>query len=87
MPKKRVTFRYQDSEATSVAVAGTFNEWQSDAFMLKKAKSGVWSGTKMLAPGRYEYRLVLDGGRWIEDPTASAQAINEFGAQNSVIVV
>ena len=87
MAKKRITFRFEDKAATSVAVAGTFNAWLPDAFFLKKDKGGVWSGVKMLAPGRYEYRFVINGDRWMADPGAAEQTNNEFGAQNSVLIV
>jgi hypothetical protein len=40
----------------------------------------------MLAPGRYEYQLVVDG-KLIADPTAQRSAKSEFGEANSVMIV
>jgi hypothetical protein len=40
----------------------------------------------MLAPGRYEYQLVVDG-KWIADPSAQQRSDSEFGAANSVLMV
>ena len=87
MAKKRVTFRYEDTNAKSVAVSGSFNAWEKDAFMLKKGKGGVWSGTKMLEKGRYEYRLFVNNEHWIDDPAAAEHVQNEFGGKNAVLNV
>ena len=55
-----VTFRYK-GDATSVAVAGTFNGWSSSANAMTKNSSGVWETTIELDPGSYQYKFVIDG--------------------------
>jgi hypothetical protein len=79
-------FTYIDSSAKSVAVVGSFNDWDSTKTVLNKSADGVWSTTVMLPPGRYEYQLVVDG-KWIADPSAQQSANSEFGAANSVLIV
>jgi hypothetical protein len=79
-------FTYIDGNAKSVAVVGSFNDWDSTKTVLSKSADGVWSTTVMLAPGRYEYQLVVDG-KWIADPSAQQSASSEFGAANSVLIV
>lgn len=81
-----VTFRLSRPSARSVAVAGTFNTWNSSAAALRRGADGVWSVSLKLAPGKYEYRFVVDG-EWISDPAASETAPNPFGGVNSVILV
>jgi glycosidase len=67
-----VTFTYAGS-ATSVHVAGTFNEWSQSADPLSP-DAGGWSLTRTdLAPGTYAYKLVVSpppGGTdgWLFDP-------------------
>jgi 1,4-alpha-glucan branching enzyme len=73
-------------EANSVAVGGTFNGWQSARHPLSKGFDGVWRTRLSLAPGRYEYRFVVDG-KWIEDPLAKESVRNPYGGNNSVLVV
>lgn len=60
----------------AVAVAGTFNDWDTSADRLSEA-DGAWSVTLDLAPGSYPYKLVeIDEGmygdeeRWTCDPNA-----------------
>ena len=51
--------------ATTVSVAGTFNDWAVDKDMLKKdKKTGLWIAKISLAPGDYEYKFVCDGKNW-----------------------
>jgi hypothetical protein len=39
-----------------------------------------------LAPGRYEYRFIVDG-EWMADPLAKDFVPNPFGGQNSLLEV
>ena len=51
--------------ATTVSVAGTFNNWAVDKDMLKKdKKTGLWTAKMSLAAGDYEYKFVCDGKNW-----------------------
>jgi len=73
--------------ADSVQLAGDFNNWQPEKNpMLKVGKSGVWQTEMKLSPGRYRYRLVVDG-QWQQDPYNELTELNPFGGFNSVIEV
>ena len=51
--------------ATTVSVAGSFNNWAVDKDMLKKdKKTGLWTAKISLAAGDYEYKFVCDGKNW-----------------------
>lgn len=65
-PKKvAVEFVADCPLATTVSVAGSFNNWTVDADMLKKdKKSGRWTAKISLVPGDYEYKFVCDGVNW-----------------------
>lgn len=53
--------------ATTVSVAGSFNNWAVDKDMLKKdKKTGLWTGKVTLDAGDYEYKFVCDGQYWDE---------------------
>ncbi len=73
--------------AHEVAVAGTFNQWDRAAAPLVPAgSSGVWSTTLALPVGQHQYAFVVDGARWVVDP--SAPAVDDgFGRRNSVVAV
>lgn len=76
--------------ATSVVLLGDFNDWDLDkAVLLNKDKDGFWRASVKLKPGRsYEYRFLLDDGRWVNDWAAKEYIHKQhFGIDNSVITV
>jgi hypothetical protein len=79
-------FTYIDPNAKSVAVVGSFNDWDATRDVLTRSGDSVWTHNVMLAPGRYEYQLVVDG-KWIADPGAQRTADSDFGGTNSVLIV
>ena len=85
-PLQTVLFEFFDLSATSVTIAGTFNDWQPHATALLKLGAGRWARKLVLPPGIYEYRFVVDG-KWMSDPTAAETALNPFGQVNSVVKV
>lgn len=62
-----------------ICVAGDFNSWSPSSTPLKyNADSEVYEAVVPLPPGRYEYRLVIDGA-WTQDPYNDQVA--EFGKE------
>jgi len=82
-----VRFELADPAARTVSVAGTFNGWRVGALAMSRDSSGLWSATAALPVGEHRYEFVVDGTRWIPDPTAHAEVDDGFGGRNSVIVV
>ena len=73
--------------AGNVQIAGDFNSWQPEySPMQKVGESGIWQTEMNLTPGRYRYRLVVDG-QWQQDPYNELTELNPFGGFNSVIEV
>jgi 1,4-alpha-glucan branching enzyme len=81
-----IELKYNAPEARKVYVAGDFNNWRAGELRLSRAKTGPWKIELFLAPGRYEYRFIVDG-EWHDDPSASDQVPNEFGSNNSVLQI
>jgi 1,4-alpha-glucan branching enzyme len=84
--EKPVEFILDRPQARSVAVAGSFNNWDGTRTPLRLDSGGAWRATVWLPAGRYEYRFVVDG-QWISDPGARESVRNTFGSTNSVLVV
>jgi chromosome partitioning protein len=73
--------------AQSVQIAGDFNNWQPEQHLMEKvADTGVWQTQMKLNPGRYRYRLVVDG-QWQQDPYNESTEMNPFGGFNSVVEI
>lgn len=82
-----VQFRLDGVQATSVAVAGSFNGWNPTATPLHRAANGAWVADVRLRPGRHVYQFVVDRTHWIPDPRSPRDPGDDFGTPNSVITV
>ncbi len=75
--------------AKRVQVVGDFNQWNTaagDGEMTPTEDPGVWRKEFRLGPGRYAYRLIIDG-RWCSDPANPYVESNPYGELNSVVEV
>jgi 1,4-alpha-glucan branching enzyme len=82
----QVRFEFTHPTATTVSVAGTFNDWHPTTKSMHPLGNGRWLKETALAPGTYEYRLVVDG-EWTPDPRAWDSVPNPFGGRNSILQV
>ena len=81
-----VRFEFTHSTASSVCIAGTFNDWNAEAKPMHPLGDGRWLKETVLPPGTYEYCLVVDG-EWMPDPRARETVPNPFGGRNSLLKV
>jgi len=81
-----VHIKFTHPTATTVCVAGTFNDWQPETNALQPEGHGHWLKEMALVPGSYEYCLVVDG-HWMPDPLARDFVPNPFGGMNSILQV
>jgi chromosome partitioning protein len=73
--------------AQLVQIAGDFNGWQPAKMPMEKVgDNGVWQTSAKLPPGKYRYRLVVDG-QWQQDPYNETTELNPFGGYNSIVEV
>ena len=83
-----VRFVLQRAGATSVALAGSFNEWSASTHPLRRAKpDGLWTIVVPLPPGEHTFMFVVDGKEWVSPPLAEDYSDDGFGAKNGIVVV
>jgi peroxiredoxin len=65
-----VMFRFHPpSAADAVYLAGSFNGWKQDGQRMDGPDDdGYYHATLRLAPGRHEYKFVINGKEWMSDP-------------------
>ena len=81
-----VHFEITNRAAHKVCLAGNFNDWRPERTEMVPLGGGRFEKDLVLAPGTYEYRIVVDG-KWMADPNADHSVINPFGERNSVLTV
>lgn len=75
-------------EATSGILLGEFNNWDYNfGFPLKKQKDGsLKTSISLETGGRFEYRYLLNDGRWVNDSNADQYVhISTYQIENCVI--
>lgn len=83
---KAVKFITLYPRAKAVQIAGDFNNWQPQQTIMNQAKDGKWELAMELAPGKYRYRMVVDG-QWQQDPYNGNVEANPYGEYNSILEV
>lgn len=85
------TFVRRAPDAKKVLLAGAFNGWDPASTPMRKKENGVWTVTLDLAPGRYEYKFVIDG-EWRREEACEESdrgcphcVPNPFGSMNCVV--
>src|SRR5437764_1483650 len=81
-PLTRFTWHSPDR----IFLAGDFNQWSPTANAMHRENSDRWTVDLPLAPGRYQYKFVVDG-EWFQDRANPASAPDGWGGSNSVITV
>ncbi len=82
-----VLFAVDAPNAETVYITGEFTNWSREGVrMIRDVKDGLWKITLHLDPGEYEYRFIVDGV-WIKDPNNMDSVLNEFGQENSLLIV
>ncbi len=84
----RLVFTFHDDQATAVAVAGDFNDWDPGRLPMERGPEGFWRALAPVPPpGRHRYKLVIDGARWLPDPSHSFREPDPYGSFDSLLDV
>jgi hypothetical protein len=66
-----VRLMFDAPDARQVAVVGEFNGWRaSETPLARDGATRRWSATLALRDGVHRYAFVVDGTRWVPDPSA-----------------
>ena len=93
-----VTFRFDAPSAKVVQLGGNWpeNNWlrgqaQTGSFLVGEMADldgdGIWERTERLAPGRYQYKFVIDRLNWKYDPNNPNRVDDGYGGFNSLLDV
>lgn len=86
-PICKVTFTVPAKDAESVAVAGEFNDWSTEAHALKKLKNGTFKGTLDLPKdNQFEFKYIVDG-EWTNDSEADGYQWSDYASSDNSILI
>jgi len=70
-------------KADQVILSGSFNNWSTSQIKMKRSSTG-WFVKLKLAPGKYQYKYIVDG-TWIPDRHNQQKQDDQNGGYNSVV--
>jgi chromosome partitioning protein len=80
-----VVFTLKAPYQAKVLIVGDFNGWSAEqGEMHYEKEQQVWKRFIPLAPGRYNYKYIVNDA-WMSDPSNPHEEDNEFGGKNSVL--
>lgn len=84
----KVTFSFPaEKVSSSVSVVGDFNDWDPKAGEMT-LKGDVYTLTVSVKPSNeYKFKYYVDGAHWVNDEAADAYVANEFGTEDSVLII
>ncbi len=86
--RSEIVFCYHDDAARSVELCGDLNEWRRGETMFAQNDDGLWTAAIPCQPtGTYRYKFVVDGHRWIEDPSHGFKESDGLGGFNSLLSI
>lgn len=70
-----------------VAILGEFNDWNPSEDTMRKLKDGSFTKTIELQAGQeYQFRYLIDGDRWINEPQADKYVYSGVAAEENSVV-
>ena len=83
----KVKFSFTIDNAETVQLLGLNSDWDNAVIMSRK-KDGTFSCDVSLPKDtRHEFKYLINETEWINDPEADALHPNEFGGNNSVVIL
>jgi 1,4-alpha-glucan branching enzyme len=85
----KVTFSLPaEVKAKTATLCGEFTNWEENPKKMTHHKDGSFSTSVTLKVNKeYLFRYLLDGERWENDWQADAYVSNEFGSDDSLVIV
>lgn len=85
--KFRVT-KAMGKNSRTIHLVGDFNNWDKLANPMKKLKNNTYVIEIALNAGKeHQFKYLIDGESWANDPESDKYIANGFQGENSVIVV
>jgi len=77
-----------DRNARRAQVVGSWDDWGAPGIPMQLAGPGLWkAAVPELPPGRHQYKFLVDGTRWQDDPDNPRKTPDGVGGLNSILIV
>jgi hypothetical protein len=85
-PEGEYRFVLYQPQVNQAEIIGTFTDW-SPVPMQKIGQTGYWTLTLKVPQGEHRYSYLIENDGRIADPSVAAREHDDFGGENSVIII
>jgi hypothetical protein len=86
IPSETYRFVIYRPDASRAEITGDFTGWERVP-MQRIGSSGYWELSYNIRPGEHRYVYILDGDKRIADPTVPIREKDDYGSENSILMV
>lgn len=83
----KVKFTFNVENAETVEILGLNSDWENSIVMSKKKDGAFTCDVSLPKNSQHEFKYRVNETEWLNEPQADSQNYNEFGGQNSVIIL
>lgn len=83
----KVKFTFNIENAETVEILGLNSDWENSIVMSKKKDGSFTCDVSLPKNSQHEFKYRVNETEWLIEPHADSQNHNEFGGQNSVIIL
>ena len=74
-----------NGDVESAYVVGDFNDWDEHASLMGQADDAYSITLKLAKDSEYQFRYLVNGTQWQNEPEADRHVPNPFAGENSVV--
>ena len=79
-------FVIHQQETEQVEITGSFTNWQRIP-LVPTGTNDYWEISLKIPTGEHRYSFIVDGSRYLPDPTVATQESDDFGAANTILKI
>jgi 1,4-alpha-glucan branching enzyme len=83
----KVKFITRLEDADKVEVVGLKGDWDNPLHMTKKKDGSFSCEVSLPKNSQHEFKYLVNGSEWRNDPDADGETPNEYGGTNSLLVL
>jgi len=83
----KVKFSFNLDNAEKVEIVGLNSDWQNAIIMSKKKDGTFTADINLPKESKHEFRYIVNGSEWMNEPEADGFPPNEFGTANSLLTL
>lgn len=83
----KVKFSFQTENAETIEILGLNSDWQKAVLMSKKKDGSFGCEVSLPKESKHEFKYRVNSNEWLNDPAADSLCPNDFGGNNSVIIL